>query len=374
MDVQQVQWRAAHGWSDVAPLKGAGLVLAFGGRDRLEAGAWREGLAELYPGADLVACSTAGEIMGTGVEEDSIVATAIRFQRVRHALACVNVREHADSSAAGEALARALGGPDLAHVLVFSDGQLVNGSALVDGLRRALPSKVAVTGGLAGDGARFQRTFVSDGGEAREGNIVGIGLYGDLRVGYGSLGGWDPFGPERIVTRSEGASVLEFDGEPALALYKRYLGEHAAGLPATGLLFPLSVRTKEGHQYVRTILNVDENGQKLLFAGDVPQGSYARLMKANFDRLVDGAHGAASTSQAALAGSNAELAILISCVGRKLVLQQRTDEEIEAVRSVLGPGPVFAGFYSYGEICPSAPNASCQLHNQTMTITTLSEA
>jgi len=177
-----------------------------------------------------------------------------------------------------------------------------------------------------------------------------------------------------MVTRSKGNVLFELDGQPALALYKQYLGEHAAGLPATGLLFPLNVQAPgRPTPLTRTILSVNEKDQSLTFAGDIPQGAVARLMKANFDRLVDGAQGAATASHLALGKEDAELALLISCVGRKLVLKQRVEEELEAVQDVLGAKTPLAGFYSYGEICPAAPNAGCELHNQTMTITTLRE-
>lgn len=125
---------------------------------------------------------------------------------------------------------------------------------------------------------------------------------------------------------------------------------------------------------MRTILGIDREQQSLTFAGDVPEGSYSRLMKANFDRLIDGAVGAAETGHRAIGSAPAELVLLISCVGRKLVLKQRIEEEVEGAREVLGPDAVFAGFYSYGEISPFTPGAKCELHNQTMTITTFSEA
>jgi hypothetical protein len=195
-----------------------------------------------------------------------------------------------------------------------------------------------------------------------------------LKVGYGSLGGWDPFGPERLITRSKGNVLYELDGQSALALYKTYLGEHAQGLPSTGLLFPLSIRTREGQSgVVRTILGVNETDQSMTFAGDMPEGAYARLMKANFDRLIDGAHGAAQASYEVVGSMTPDLALLISCVGRKLVLKQRIEEEVESVREVLGETAALAGFYSYGEISPFTPSAKCELHNQTMTITTFSE-
>jgi len=213
-------------------------------------------------------------------------------------------------------------------------------------------------------------------GPPESGIIAAVGFYGEhLKVGFGSLGGWDPFGPERRITRSRENVLYELDGKSALDLYKKYLGEHAEGLPSTGLLFPLSLRTREGETgVVRTILSIDEAENSLTFAGDVPEGAYARLMMANFDRLVDGSIGAATVSKAAIGGSQPDLAILTSCVGRKLVLKQRVEEEVEGVRDVLGDSTPLMGFCSYGEISPFVPGATCKLHNQTMTITTLSEA
>jgi len=228
---------------------------------------------------------------------------------------------------------------------------------------------------LAGDGERFRETIVCWDDDTDNRTVAAIGLYGSrLKVGFGSLGGWDPFGPERLITRSEGNILYELDGKSALALYKRYLGEHAKGLPATGLLYPLSIRAKEGTTgVVRTILSVDEENQCMTFAGDVPEGTYARLMKANFERLIDGAMGAARISFEAIGGAEPELAVLISCVGRKMVLKQRVEEEIESVRELLGENTLLTGFYSYGEISPFTPGADCTLHNQTMTITTFRE-
>jgi hypothetical protein len=228
---------------------------------------------------------------------------------------------------------------------------------------------------MSADGDRFETTVVITGDGPVTGAVTALGFYGDrLRVGYGSLGGWDPFGPERLITRSDGNVLFELDGKFALDLYKRYLGEHASGLPATGLLFPLALRAPDESQaLVRTILAVDEKARSLTFAGDVPAGWFARLMRANFDRLVDGASGAGRISHAAIGSTTPDLAILISCVGRKMVLRQRVEEEVEAVRNVLGEGAILTGFYSYGEISPFAPSARCELHNQTMTVTTLAE-
>lgn len=352
------------------------LVLCFGARALVSEPACMQRLRERFPNAQLVAASTAGEIAGPRVWDDTCCVTALRLERSAARAARVPLRG-GDSEAAGRALARALTGPDLVHVLVFSDGIKVNGSDLARGMADELPAGVTITGGMSGDGARFERTFACLNECHDDEGAVGVGLCGSaLRVAFGSLGGWDAFGPERLITRSEGNVLFEVDGKPALDLYEQYLGPHAAELPASGLLFPITVRERrEGLGVVRTILAVDRKARSLTFAGDVPCGHYARLMRANFDRLVDGAAGAASAARSAsLLGQTPELALLISCVGRKLVLKQRIEEEVEAVERVLGAQAVLCGFYSYGEISPSGVGARCELHNQTMTVTTLSES
>jgi hypothetical protein len=353
----------------------ADLVLVFAGGAALRHDAPFADLQAAYPEAILFGCSTAGEIVDTFVQDDSMVATALEFESTTVRYASVKIDDTLDSFDAGRRLANSLQVAGLVHVLVLSDGLHVNGSELVRGLASSLPGQVSITGGLSGDGDRFQETFVIGKSGAFSNAIGVVGLYGDhLEVGYASLGGWDSFGPERLITRSDGNVLYELDGKSALELYKQYLGEHAQGLPATGLLFPLSIRMTEADTpVVRTILGVDDNDKSMIFAGDVPVGAYARLMKANFDRLIDGAYDAAQTSRGTLPESSPDIAILVSCVGRKMVLKQRIEEEIEAVREVLGEGTVLTGFYSYGEISPFTPNAKCELHNQTMTITTLTE-
>jgi hypothetical protein len=374
MRVEQRVWGDGRfGGDGAAALGEAGLVLVFGGTEALERGDWVAALRRDYPAAQLFGCSTAGEIAGTKVLDDSVVASAIAFDRARFELHVQEI-DGAGGENAGAALAAKIPTEALRHVFVLSDGLAINGSDLCRGLAEAMPPGLHVTGGLAGDGARFEKTYVLAGETLRRGAVAAIGLYGEgLRVGFGSRGGWDPFGPMRIVTRSEGNVLYELDGKPALELYKTYLGEHAGDLPASGLLFPLNVRRKDQDDtLVRTILAVDEDAQSMTFAGDVPVDATAQLMKANFDRLIEGAEGAAQQSWP-ISDGKAELALLISCVGRKLVLKQRTEEEVEGVHQVVGTRAALTGFYSYGEICPSAPEASCELHNQTMTITTFSE-
>jgi hypothetical protein len=373
MKVEQ-RVKSPRGWSATGlQSERAQLALVFGSREVLRSPElWAE-IRAACPAARIVAASTAGEIAGQHVSDDSVVVTSVELEHGHLAVASAAAGPGIDSRAIGGALAAQLPAEGLVHVLVISEGVTVNGSALVTGLVSGLPPGVAVTGGLSGDGPRFQHTSVCLDRPEPTQQVVAIGLYGSrLHVGYGSRGGWEPFGVERTITRSAGNVLYELDGEPALDLYKRYLDTQAAGLPATGLLFPLTVRAGDGEPVVRTILAVDEAERSLTFAGDVPTGYRARLMRASLERLVDGASDAAQVSVAGAPGPTS-LAILVSCVGRKLVLQQRVEEEIEEVAAVLGPQAVLAGFYSYGEIAPFSASSPCALHNQTMTITTLSE-
>ena len=67
------------------------------------------------------------------------------------------------------------------------------------------------------------------------------------------------------------------------------------------------------------------------------------------------------------------VAVLISCIGRKLVLGPRVSDETEEVDNLLGERIVKCGFYSYGEISPHLITQTCELHNQTMTVTVFAE-
>ncbi|HET7142532.1 MAG TPA: FIST C-terminal domain-containing protein, partial [Anaerolineales bacterium] len=219
-----------------------------------------------------------------------------------------------------------------------------------------------------------KRTWIIKDGKPQAGYVTAVGLYGDnIRIGHGSKGGWDTFDLEYRITKSKDNILYEIDKKPALQLYKEYLKEQAAELPASALLFPLALRAKSGDakQIVRTVLGVDEAEQSMTFAGDMPEGYLAQFMRANFDRLIQGAAGAALLTKAST-NQTASLVVAISCVGRRLVLKERTKEELEMVLNIL---PNFAkqiGFYSYGEISPFS-NGVCELHNQTMTLTVISE-
>ena len=352
------------------------LVVIFGASHFIDRPAPIQRMIDAYPRSKIIGCSSSGEIHGTRVLDDSLSVAVAKFDHVTLRLANARISGPDESFAAGSDIARQLNAQDLRAVLMLSDGLQVNGSELVRGVNSILAASVTVTGGLAGDGDRFERTWVIADRRLAPGFVAAVGLYGDAaRVGHGSKGGWDAFGVERLVTRSRANVLFELDGKPALQLYKQYLGARASELPAAGLLFPLTLRSglDEDKRLVRTILAVDEASQSMTFAGDIPEGYYAQLMCANFDRLIQGAGEAALSIRNRAAIGPAPLAIAISCVGRRLVLGERAEEETEATLEVLPQGTRQVGFYSYGEISPYT-TGHCDLHNQTMTITTIGEA
>ena len=379
MKIQQLIWEDVTGWRNygVGEVYSPQLVIFFGSVNLLESEDKFEQLRKKFPEAQIVGGTTAGEIIGIEVMDESIVATAIEFEKTTIKIASCLIHEVKNSFEAGKLLANQLLGSSLNNLIVISDGQLVNGSELVHGLEYIAGEDVIITGGLAGDGERFEKTLVSHNSAPESGRIVVIGLYGsNIKIGHGSVGGWDTFGPERLISKSTANILFELDGKPALDLYKEYLGEEAKNLPGSALLFPLMIKptNQEASGTVRTVLSVDEHSKSMTFAGDIPQGYRAQLMMANFDRLVGGAIQAAQDAfQREEDESGERLAILISCVGRKMVLGQRIGDEVEAVQDILGENTRQIGFYSYGEISPHMEIGGCELHNQTMTITTLTE-
>lgn len=350
------------------------LIMCFAAKDKLANPGIYAILNKKFPGAQIVMCSTAGEIFHESVQDNTLIAAAMQFDNTNIQTAAINIADYPNSYDAAWSLVKKLPLEGIVNILIFSDGSIVNGSELVKGLNDAAGNKVLITGGLAGDGANFNSTLVGLNEQPSQGNIVAVGFYGDkIAVTHGSQGGWDTFGPEREVTRSSGNKLFEIDNKNALELYIRYLGPDADQLPGSALLFPLSVTIPGSPQpVVRTILSIDKELQSMTFAGDIPEGSKVRFMKANFDKLTAAASKAALQTTLGKKGKP-EFSLLVSCVGRKLILGGRIDEEVEAVIESLGDATPVAGFYSYGEISPFNDGGDCRLHNQTMTITSFYE-
>jgi hypothetical protein len=371
MEIKQLRWTEEAGWETPPPsAQAANLVLAFSDASHFRSPECYRELRNLFPTAHIVGCSSSGSIYDTQISDADIVVTAVSFEKGHVKLVSAEAVPGEGLQVLATNLMKGLEGPDLRHAFVLSDGLSVNGSDLARGLNSA---GISVTGGLAGDGARFTSTWVMADAPAAQNVVAIVGFYGDVAARCGCIAGWREFGAERLVTRSSGNVVFEIDYEPALTIYTKYLGDMAKDLPSSGLRFPLSVRpTEKDEPVIRTLLAIDAKAQSLTFAGDVPQGGYCRLMRTDADSLIDGSGTAADAAKSDENG-HASLCLIVSCVGRRLVMGQLTEEELDIVRERLGPSPTITGFYSYGELAPFANIEGCRLHNQTMTLTTITE-
>jgi len=352
------------------------LVFIFGSSEQLLQSSNLDYIKNEYPNADIVSASTAGEIINDGVFDNSIVATAIQLEH--SSLKCVKtpITKHVNSYEAGLFLKEQLKAEDLSGIFIISDGLMVEGSELVRGFNEDNIKKIPITGGLAGDAARFQNTYTGLNETPEQGNIIAVGFYGaNIHIGHGSLGGWDEFGYERQITRSDKNVLFEVDEEKALDLYKRYLGSFAEQLPGSALMFPLSMRVPGADKYlIRTILATDENAHSMIFAGNMPQGSTVRMMRGDIQKLIKASATAAKDSVDSLNNHKPQLTLMLSCVGRKIIMDKKVDEEVLAAEEMLDGDCAVAGFYTYGGLSPFGVGTPCELHNQTMTITTFSES
>jgi hypothetical protein len=353
----------------------ANLVLAFGERTFLEKATPYQKLKKLYPTATIVICSTSGQISNTNLVENNLVATAIAFEKTTIKFTEIDILSNPDIQVLGNTIKENLLSDDLKSILILSEGSYINGTELINELILQTKEAVPIFGGLAGDEYNFEKTIVGLNKDASPGKIVAIGFYGDnIHFGFGSEGGWSDFGPEREVTHSDKNVLYKIGDRFALDLYKEYLGKYADELPGSSLYFPLSMKENSNSEpIVRTILSIDEVNKSMTFAGNIPVGSSVRLMKGNFDKLIDASYNAAALIHKKQC-KNPELALLVSCVGRKIVLGNRIEEEIDVIKEVFDDKMLICGFYSYGEISPTLDNVSCELHNQTMTITTMYES
>jgi hypothetical protein len=351
----------------------ANVVFVFGDTDSIKDENRFFELKNLFPNAKVVGCSSSGNIFNSQVTKFQIVATAIAFDKATVEISTINFNDNDDIEKLSEELIDKLPKDNLKHIFLMSDGLLINGSQLTRGINK-VNKLIPVTGGLAGDGARFCETYVIADNIPSLRTIVAVGFYGDsLSIQSGCFAGWSEFGAQRTITKSDGNVLYEIDGQPALDLYKKYLGDYAIDLPNSGLRFPLNIKEDENSpEVIRTLLGINEEEKSITFAGDVPVGFKARLMKPDIEELIQGAGKAALVIDKI--NDKTALGLIVSCVGRKIVMNQLIDDELEIIQDILGDNMILSGFYSYGEIAPFQDDLlTCKLHNQTMTLTTIYE-
>ena len=357
------------------------LIVLFCDTDVLANSTIPQKLQLAFPKAKVVGCSTGTSVVGSHLNDKAISGIAIGFESSRVEIASCEIISPKDSFKVGSQLGNELRGQDLVCVFVLSEGLNINGSDIVNGMLSVIGSKISIFGGLAGDGARFGKTIVIENGQSVENRVIALGLYGKkLAVSHGSDGGLLDFGGEWEITKSDGNIMMELDGKNAYETYCEKLGDKAKDLPSSGLLYPLKIWHPDyvQHDIVRTLLSVDAQNGTLTFAGDVPKGWRAALMFGSKQDLVLGAQSstikAIENFKIANPGVRPQVCFMVSCVGRRLLLDEDTKDEVETVLRLLPKDIGFLGLYSYGEIAPHKMTKLCSLHNQTLTLTLIGEA
>ena len=377
MKLDNLHWSPDDGWTgfstDSISQDEASLVLMFGDSLSIRDPRAFETLHARYPRAGIAGVSTSGNIAGARISDQGIHAVVVCLERGKIAMSSASLADCADTKGVADQLLADLPLEGLRHVLLFCDGLQINGSELLAAIGARI-GDVPITGGMAGDGERFAETWVIANDIAAQGRVVAIGFYGDgLHIQYHYSSGWSPFGHERRITRARGNVLYELDHRPALELYRSYLGEYADDLPLSGMRFPLNIKAHDdAFETTRTLIAINEQENSVTFAGDVPEGYIARFMRHNKDELIEGAGRAAGRIEQV--NDAPALALVVSCVGRRVVMNQLIADELEQITNALGENVAVCGFYSYGEFAPFRNGSrSCQLHNQTVVLTTFHE-
>lgn len=376
MITDQVIYRDGQ-WNGFDALKLPGsdyqLLLVFAEKSLLADKSIYTKLRDHFSHAKIVSSSTAGEITGSESIENAVLVIALKMEHTAFKVVYQNITEAKDSFELGVSLAKRLSKQDLSYVMIISDGHDVNGSDLLNGIKSQFGETLPMSGGMAGDGNLFSSTLVGVDDDIKNGHVALIGFYGDaLRVSIDVERGFNYFGPERKVTRSNKNVLYDIDGTNALELYKKYLGEYAAELPSSALLFPVAILNDNDEPLVRTILSINEADGSMVFAGNMPEGVTIRFMRSNLDQLIQKAEDASKKATGHI--DDPDLMLVMNCVGRKIILGQRRGEEIEALSKAINPNTILAGFYTYGEFSSwEKPEKTCDLHNQTVVVTALKE-
>jgi hypothetical protein len=359
-------------------------VLIIFGSTRFDHRKLLEGIKSVAGQVPMVGGTTAGEISTSGFSTQSVVLMALSSKDLCFTTG-IGKNMSQDEAACGLSLIddiRSKKSFEDAHSLIlFPNGMGGDGAKLIQGLHSTLGSDFEIVGGYLGDDERFKYTYQYYDGKVYKDAIPGLLVSGknSFRTGIGVRSGFESIGNRFYCTEAEGNVVKKFDGESALSLYKEFLGEERSQrLPGICLEYPfglidekVSIAGKEYFQ-LRCGLAVDHQEDSITLAASIPEGSAITLTTASRGDIINGAMLAAKQAKDCLKGAKPAAIFMFSCVGRKLVLGRRTQEEVLAVKEILGEEVPLIGFYTYGEIGPidkmKRDLAPTKFHNETVVL------
>lgn len=340
------------------------------------------GVKSVLPETIIIGCTTDGEISNQGLTVDSVVLLGLISDQLEFTTAIVRDLGK-NSFEAGKKLAEQFNGEPTEYIQIFSDGLTGNGSEIIKGIQSVLGINVKIAGGTAGDGSLFQKTYQYFNDEILTDALIGVAFVGEFKFGTGVQSGWTTIGMAKQVTKAEKNVLYELDGKPALEVYEKFLGQNASLLPAVGVEYPLGLLGPSGdvdeddYYLCRATMGVDRVKGTVTFAGDIPEGAFVKMTMGSESDILQAVQKAASQALERLKNGNASVkpaaVFFYSCMARKIVLGSRTNEEISAIKKIVGDDVPIIGFYSYGEYAPAGKEMNSHLHNETATLTLISE-
>ncbi len=350
------------------------LVIAFASAE-IDPAEALAGLRAGLPEARIVGCSSYAEINSREALSGSLTAMGlcfpegIEFQTFAHTTG-------ADPFEAGVSFAREVASFDPNLLILFPDGLAYNSTRLLLGIQSVLGQRFPIIGGIAADDARFERTYQFHDDRCLTAAVVGVALKGRVEVVTAARCGWRPVGATRTATKVvDGNVLLELDGQPALSLYRQFLGERWAEMPSVGVEFPVGIvgggelgsQRMDGDGEIlllRAIKAIDEEQQAIVFGGDLPEGARVRMSRATKDDVIAGANEAGDEVAARM--PEPSFALVFDCMARKVALGPRYKEEVHHTFARLGAELPKVGFHTFGELSPVS--GVTMHHDETFTI------
>ncbi len=344
------------------------------------------GIVTVFGDVAMAGGTTAGEISGDGFSENSVVVLALKSDALRFVTDVytgMRGNEYGCALNFVQAVKGRFHDGNALSLFVFPDGMGGDGVRVIEGLQAGMSHPIEIVGGFLGDNDRFFRTFQYCNGKVYQNAITGLLIIApsglDVKTGTGVGSGFASIGNSMCCTESSGNVIEEIDHEPALDLYMELLGEgRSRRLPEVCLEYPFglieSTAQRPGPPYfqIRCGLSVDYEKKTITLAGAVPKGSAMTLTSGSRGDLINGARTAAERARDCLKGYKPELIVVFSCVGRKIVLGRRVEEEVKVVKEVLGMSTPVIGFYTYGEIGPvdimTEDLTDVRFHNETLVV------
>jgi len=323
-------------------------------------------IREVFPGLELIGCTTDGEITPVrGFTEDSSALLLLGSDTITFSTA---VAEKISGDPLGSikkayAEARAKLGSDPAAALVLPDGLTTMRISIDEMLKAVMGDSIPIFGGSAGDGFRIVQTYQFCDDRVFSDAMPLLLMQGDLEIAVDIATGPLPYGEYYSVDRAEGNIIHSIDGVSALEFYERFYGPYIEDRELS--FFPLAVYTGDSDGFVlRDSIEVNREEGSISFLGRIEGPSRVRLTQVTREETLSSAHRGTKRILSSFGGSSPDLVLLFSCTSRRHVLGSRTNEEFALLLDADQQVPFF-GFYCYGEISPFVVGQPVKFHSDT---------